>query len=255
MSDIAHKIAHKIERASDLAPDLAEALVQWSLAVADTKLHLGLQFSHWVTGTPALEAAVGAAAMTQDELGHARGLFTLLRTFPNAPAGLDAHNDLQARTVYYAPPLLQQRWEQWLDMIVANVLLDRALHIAIAATLNSAFAPLAGLAGKIVQEESFHRTYGDTWFTRLAGKDQRTHAALQASVDRLWALTTIWLGPPADAASGLLEKAGILRLSAGQVGERWRQQVTPLLAQNALTVPTVTPDWSTWNRRTRALEA
>jgi ring-1,2-phenylacetyl-CoA epoxidase subunit PaaC len=247
--------APKIERATDLSPVLAEALAQWSLAVADTKLHLGLQFSHWVTGTPALEAAVGSAAMTQDELGHARGLFTLLRTLPNAPVGLDAHNDLQARTVYYAPPLLQQRWEQWLDIIVANVLLDRALHITIAATVGSAFAPLAGLAGKIVQEESFHRTYGDTWFTRLASKDQRIRTELQSSVDRLWALTTIWLGPPSDAASDLLEKAGILRMSAAQIRTRWLEQVTPLLEQNALIVPTITPNWSTWNRSTRVLEA
>jgi ring-1,2-phenylacetyl-CoA epoxidase subunit PaaC len=242
----------KIERATDLTPALAEALEQWLLAVADTKLHLGLQFSHWVTGTPALEAAVGSAAITQDELGHARALFTLLRTFPNAPAGLDAHNDLQARTVYYAPPLLQQRWEQWFDVVAANVLLDRALQIIIEATLGSSFAPLAGLAGKIVQEENFHRTYGDTWFTRLAKEDDRVRAALQSSVDKLWEITTIWLGPPDDAHGTTLTQAGILRLSMAQVRERWLQQVIPLLEQNALAMPTVIPDWSRWDRRVRA---
>ncbi|TMD74161.1 MAG: hypothetical protein E6I97_15840 [Chloroflexi bacterium] len=41
-------------------------------SLADNKQAVGRRYAYWCNGAPALEAAVAAAAMTQDELGHAR---------------------------------------------------------------------------------------------------------------------------------------------------------------------------------------
>jgi len=52
--------------------------------LADNKQAVGRRYAYWCSGAPALEASVAAAAMTQDELGHARTLYPLLEDFTQA---------------------------------------------------------------------------------------------------------------------------------------------------------------------------
>src|SRR6266542_5179242 len=53
-------------------------------SLADNKQAIGRRYAYWSNGAPALEAAVAAAAMTQDELGHTRTLYPLLEDFVQA---------------------------------------------------------------------------------------------------------------------------------------------------------------------------
>ena len=54
-------------------------------SLADNKYLLGRRYAEWCTGAPKLESAVAAAAMAQDELGHARSFYPLLRGFGMTP--------------------------------------------------------------------------------------------------------------------------------------------------------------------------
>lgn len=235
------------QRVSDLDPAVAEALLQWGLCLADTKHMMGIRISEWINGTPALEAAVGAAGITQDELGHARSLFAELRQFPGAPPAIGAENDLEARDIYFNPRLLDKPWSSWLDVIGANVLLDRALSLVVAATQDSSYAPLRQRAGKILQEEQFHRVYGDSWLARLAAGDGKTRTKLQASLDRFWPTALAWFGPADDPGTKSLYEVGIVTETADTLRQRWLDTVTPLLQKHNLTVPPTELDWSRWD--------
>ncbi len=237
----------------ELPPELAEAILHWTLAIADTKHRLGIQFSHWVTGTPALEAAVGSAAITQDELGHARSLYGLLRHFPNAPEHLGAENDLEARTIFYNPSILMPKWDSWLKVIAINVLLDRALQVIIAAMKDASFRPLAGRVAKIVQEERFHRIFGDQWLARLAKREDEVAEELQQAINWAWQITLEWLGPDDEPTSTLLLENQVLADDIATIRQRWLDDVTPLLSRNHLTIPDVQPDWSHWDAQFRQI--
>jgi len=228
-----------------LPPEAVDALLRWTLSLADTKHRIGIQLSHWVTGTPALEAAVSAAAITQDELGHARALFSLLRTFPDAPEGMGAENDLQARQIYYSPNALEPRWESWLQVVAINVVLDRALHLAIDSFQESSYAPLASCAGKIMQEERFHRIFGDTWLTRL-GQKKATQAQLQTQINWAFGITDEWIGPNDDPVSAVLQEVAILRSSRAELRASWLGELDPLLAAAGLARPTCRTEWNMW---------
>lgn len=244
------QIAH-YQRVEELPVGSEDALLKWVLALADTKHKLGIQFSHWVTGTPALEGAVGSAAVTQDELGHARSLYGMLRDFPDAPEGIGAENDLEAREVYFAPRILNQRWETWFDVIAANVLLDRALNIAVSKAVDSTYAPLASRAVKIVQEERFHRVFGDTWLARLVKQNEALREPLQSSLNWVWVMTEQWLGPDNDPVVSVLVEHGMLTADHAAVRQEWLAQVTPLLSNNGFAIPEVNADWSKWDAQFR----
>lgn len=241
----------KYKHIEELPPDLASAILQWTLAIADTKQRIGLQFSHWVTGTPALEAAVGSAAMTQDELGHARSLYGLLRNFPHAPEHLGAENDLEARSLFYSPAALMPQWESWLKVVAINVLLDRALQEAIAAMKDGSFHPLASRVAKILQEERFHRIFGDQWLARLAARNDNVAKKLQSAINWAWQITLEWLGPDNDPIAAHLLTNHILNRDIATIRQRWLNDITPLLTQNNLTVPEIELDFERWEPQFR----
>lgn len=236
------------QRAEQMDVGLQTAVLHWILAVADTKHRIGMQNSHWVTGTPALEAAVGSAAITQDELGHARSLYALLRDYPGAPEGVGAENDLEARDVYYAPDELMPRWESWLQVVAINVVLDSALAAAIAQTQDSSFQPLAGRSAKILQEERFHRVFGQSWLERLA---QSNKAKLQQQLDWAWRITDAWLGPDDDAVTTRLVEEGVLGGNTAVIRQQWLNTLQPMLEAHALTHPEPITNWASWNAQFR----
>ena len=59
------------------------------------------------------------------------------------------------------------RWESWLQVIACNLLLDSGLSVALAQATDSAYQPLAGRIAKMLQEERFHRIFGESWLPRL----------------------------------------------------------------------------------------
>ena len=238
------------QSAEEVSPELATAVLSWVLSVADTKHRIGMQISHWVTGTPALEAAVGSAAITQDELGHARSLYGILRYFPGAPDAIGAENDLEARDVYYSPAALAPRWQSWLQVVAVNVVLDSALQVAIAQTKDSAFRPLAGRTAKILQEERFHRIFGASWVERIV-QDGKLTAQLQQAMDWAWHITDAWLGPADDPVTTQLVAAGVLRAETAVMRQQWLDLITPIFTNNGLTMPPLQPDWSGWNPQFR----
>jgi len=243
---------HRVE---DLPAEVAGAVLRWTLSLADTKHKLGIRVSEWVNGGPALEAAVGASAITQDELGHARSLFAFLKAFPDAPEGIGAENDLQARKLYYSPRQLDHSWDSWLDLIAANVLLDSALNFAVAAFSESSFSPLRSRCAKILQEERFHRIFGDSWLARMAAWDENKKAQMQDALDRHWPIALGWLVPDEDPVSDLLVREGILNLTPVQMRESWLGRVRPLLAENGLEPGPASAAWSGWHPQHRHLES
>ncbi len=240
----------RFQTAADLGPAANAALLQFGLALADTKHRLGLRLSEWAHSAPALEAAVAAAAMTQDELGHARSLFAMLRDLPGAPADLNPETDM-SRAKHYNPSFLDAAWQSWLDVIAVNVLLDSALNVVFEAARQSQFGPLGGRVGKILQEEHFHRIFGESWLAHLAAAGGATHGRLQAALDSVWPVAAAWFGPPNGAVMASLVEAGILSTSSTELRTAWLDRVTPLLHKHSLAVPAVQLDWSKWNAERR----
>src|SRR6185312_7992643 len=81
---------------------------------ADNKGALGRRYGEWAVSGPTVEAAVAAAAMAQDELGHARSTYPVLDKLghPREEDGLDTPDAL---------PMLRDELPDWASMIAANL--------------------------------------------------------------------------------------------------------------------------------------
>jgi phenylacetate-CoA oxygenase PaaI subunit len=150
-------------------------------ALADNKQMLGRRYAEWCTAAPTLESAVAAAAMAQDEIGHARSFYPLLEDV----AGKTPETDPETRTHHVHAAFLSHPFEGWTDFIAANFLFDTALTVLLDAARESSFGPLAQRARRIHEEEALHWLHGEGWVRRLATRGEGVRRALAASCDRV----------------------------------------------------------------------
>lgn len=197
--------------------------------LADNKYLLGHRFSEWTNRAPALEAAVAAAAMAQDELGHARSLYATLQMTPDTP---EAYLNEGNRAHAAGAPILEQPFQHWTEFVAAVGLFDRAMTLVFEAARNSSFDPLRQRAAKILQEEWFHWQYGQGWLRQLAS-EPRLRQATQRAVNRFWRATLDWFATIQDGATG----EGVLRESAEALRQNWVNETGASLRSCGLRMP------------------
>src|SRR5262249_47350309 len=165
------------------APAANDALASLIARIADTKYFLGKHFAEWCSGAPTLESAVAAAAMAQDELGHARALYPLLRAL-SPTAGPE--NEPETRTRFFNMAVLDRPFTDWADFVAANFLVDGAVTELFQAATNSSYEPLAGRSRKALQEEQMHAQHAEPWVRKMAQQGGAVRAALECALRRAW---------------------------------------------------------------------
>ena len=205
-------------------------------SLADNKQAIGRRYAFWCNGAPALEAAVAAAAMTQDELGHARTLYPLLADFAQGQDDL-SQLDPMTRTLHHHLAYLDHDFRGWSDFVATNFLLDTALTTFFEAAQNSSYEPLRQRSRKIVQEERVHFMHAEGWVRRLAKAGGAVRATLIASLQRLWDETLCWFGPQDDPIMLRLYNEGIIDARPDELRHRYLHKIMPILNELDIDVP------------------
>lgn len=195
--------------------------------LADNKYFLGRRYAEWCTAAPTLESAVAAAAMAQDEIGHARSFYPVLREV----AGESPENEAETRTRFTNVPLLAQPFQSWPDFVAANFVFDTAITVLLGSAGNSSFNPLAQRARRILEEEPLHWLHAEGWTRRLSTTGDAVREALDASLRRAGQESLGWL----EIATPDLRESAVLESGAGELQSRLRERVNPVLTACSLT--------------------
>jgi ring-1,2-phenylacetyl-CoA epoxidase subunit PaaC len=149
------------------------------LEIADDELILGWRNSEWTGIAPFLEEDVAFSSIAQNEIGHARALYTLAAGELGTTADELALD--RAPDEYRCAPLVELRRLEWGATIARHWLYETADELRIGALKESDDAELAGLAAKIDREEVYHRLHAEMWLERLLGSEQ-----LRTGLEQLW---------------------------------------------------------------------
>lgn len=244
------------QRAGAATP--TEAIYDLMARLADNKFVLGRRYAEWCSSAPTLESSVAAAAMAQDELGHARAIYPLLKTL-NPDAG--SETDPETRTAFTTLSCLREPFGGWEDFVAANVLIDNALTIVFEAGTDSSFEPLAGRSRKVLQEERMHAQHGDGWVRRMAREGGAARKSQHEALRRMWDEALCWFGPA--GADDPLTAAGVLDATPDELRARFLALVGPTLSAVKLDMPigragdrwelTEPLPWDRWNPDTYQL--
>jgi ring-1,2-phenylacetyl-CoA epoxidase subunit PaaC len=236
-------VAHELiaaAKAADLDEAVRGATRDLILVLADTKRLLGMRYADWILGAPELEAGIACASMAQDEWGHGRLLYALLKDFDD---DVDLLEHGREPHEYHSMQALDESPQSWPALVVINAFVDTALSVQLEALAESAYVPLRQRVGKLLEEERFHAAHGTAWFRRIA---RSTDAALRALEDAL--STTLppllaWFGAD-DGAGATLRAAGIVTAHGSELRARFLDRVAPLLelAGEARRITAIEPD-------------
>jgi 1,2-phenylacetyl-CoA epoxidase catalytic subunit len=205
-------------------------------SLADNKGALGRRYGEWAVSAPTIESAVAAAAMAQDELGHARSTYPVLAKLgvQREDEGLDAGHPLES---------IARELPDWASFIAANLVVDGILTTFVASARASTIEPLAQRARKILQEEGAHRVHAEAWLRRICRAGGPDRDLLLARIEEMWADAARW--PGADDHPGYHEAVAQGMVSEGP---RWvrgtvRNWLGALLEEQGCTVALEEPRW------------
>jgi phenylacetate-CoA oxygenase PaaI subunit len=234
-----------------LDPSLREPVFKLLSSLADNKYVLGRRYAEWCTGAPMLESAVAAAAMAQDELGHARSFYPLLRGFPNGKDVTQMEDKGWQQRSTSAMACLDQRFSTWSDFLAANLLVDTALTTLLSAAVASPYEPLRQRAAKIQQEEAGHWVHAAGWLRR----PHEPRAQLQTALAEVWDHAFTWFGQSDDPVLAPLVQAGLLSASPDALRRQLRARLEPVLDDANVGEPLFARSlpWPRWDPAARRL--
>jgi 1,2-phenylacetyl-CoA epoxidase catalytic subunit len=218
-------------------------------SLADNKAALGRRYAEWAVSAPTLESAVAAAAMAQDELGHARSTYPVLKALGAEPEEHGVEGGPRRLS------LLDAELPDWTAFIAANLLVDGVMATFVSACVDSTVVPMAQRARKILQEEGSHRVHAEAWARRLCRSGPAERDALVERLRETWEEAGRWPGPSDDPDVLAAVRDGALRHDAAFQRERVRVWLVGLLAAEGVAIELAEPtDWSRWDPDRRRCE-
>lgn len=210
-------------------------------SLADNKSALGRRYGEWAVSAPTIESAVAAAAMAQDELGHARSTYPVLAKLgvERSDDGLDAGHPML---------VIAHQLPDWASFIAANLVVDGILTTWVATARSSSIEPLAQRARKILQEEGAHKVHAEAWARRIARAGGGDLELLARRVEEMWASAARWPGPDSDPGYADAIAAGMVESGPAAIRGRVRDWLGPQVAGVSLDDPA---DWSDWDSQCR----
>ena len=234
-----------LTNATDAPAEAIACMTSLVGSLADNKAALGQRYAEWAVSAPTLESAVAAAAMAQDELGHARSTYPVLKA-------LGGEVDEDGFGGDHRLALLDGELPDWASFIAANVVIDGVLTTFVAACVGSSLTQMAQRANKILQEEGSHRIHAEAWTRRLCRSGGRERNQFIRRLEETWQHAARWLGPGDDAGFTAALESGMVHKDPVAQREQVRSWLTELLAADGATISLPEPeDWSRWDQDRR----
>ncbi len=219
-----------------LDPPSRDALRRLITTLADSKRLMGLRYSDWMLGAPSIEMGIAMSSMAQDEWGHARLLYSMLKELHVDPRTVEHERPAEA---YASVDALDVPFGNWPAVIAGMVVVDGALAVALESFGRGRFDPASTRIPKMLAEEEFHSALAVAWYRRLAGSAAEARALLRDATDAHLPVMLMWLGA-ADEAARSLVSAGVTDTGESQVAA-FRDVVRDVLTEAGVDVDAVEP--------------
>jgi 1,2-phenylacetyl-CoA epoxidase catalytic subunit len=146
------------------------------------------------------------SSMTQDEWGHARLLYAMLKPLGRSPKEVE-HD--RATAEYASIAALDEQAPDWAALVAMITLADRAIAVMLESFSSGGFELAQTRIPKMVAEEEFHSSLGAAWFKRLASTEGDARTLLTSAVDTMLPSLLAWVGAD-DAPMNDLVDAGLI---------------------------------------------
>jgi 1,2-phenylacetyl-CoA epoxidase catalytic subunit len=201
------------------------ALERLILTLADSKRMMGIRYSDWLLGAPSLETGISASSMAQDEWGHARLLYAMLKDLGKDPVPVEHDRDASE---YASIEALDEEMPDWAALVAAMVLADGAITAMLRSFADGNFSAAISRVPKMLAEEEFHSSLGAAWYRRLASTEGEARDLLSGATKAMLPALLAWVGAD-DAPMARVVSAGVIGPAEDRLAS-FRDDVRELLS-------------------------
>jgi ring-1,2-phenylacetyl-CoA epoxidase subunit PaaC len=221
------------------------ALVQYTLHLADNALILGQRNAEWCGHGPVLEQDIAITNISLDLIGQARNFYQYAAGLLNRhqPAGIDLAKEeytedklafLRSEREFKNCLLVELPRGDWSRTIVRQFLFSAYQFLFYTALRHCSNDQLAAIAEKALKEVTYHLRWSSEWVIRLGDGTTESHTRIQKALDELWPYTGELFTPAGYEKEMAVATTGV---DLSVIKNSWEQKVKAVFTEATLLLP------------------
>jgi ring-1,2-phenylacetyl-CoA epoxidase subunit PaaC len=214
-----------------------QALINYTLHLADDVLILGHRNSEWTGHGPILEQDIAISNIALDLIGQARNFYQYAARLMNG-SGVDVTEDtlayLRDGWDFKNSLLMEQSNGDWARSILKQFFFSAHQFYLYERLQHSKDAELAAISEKAYKEVVYHLRWSSEWVIRLGDGTAESHSRMEKALEDLWKFTgELFIPAPYEqqlAAEGIAPDLSLLQ-------PNWEEKVREIFAEASLTYP------------------
>jgi ring-1,2-phenylacetyl-CoA epoxidase subunit PaaC len=211
-----------------------QALLAYTLRLADNALILSQRMVEVVAAGPELEEELANANLALDFIGQARMLYTHAGHLEGRGRSEDDFAFMRDEHEFRNLLLLEQPNGHFGDALVRQYLFEAFYLHLLEALTQCSDQGLADIAARAVKEVKYHLQHCSKWLIRLGDGTELSHARVQTSLDEAWRYTGEMFEIDEVDEAMQREHAGP---DLTVIRALWQSEVAATVAEATLTLP------------------
>lgn len=205
------------------------ALIDYTLHLADNALILGHRNSEWCGHGPVLEQDIAITNISLDLIGQARNFYQYAALLKADGATEDTLAYLRDAHEFKNCLLVELPKGDWATTILRQFFFSNYQNLLYLQLQNSHDAQLAAIAVKALKEITYHLRWSSEWVIRLGDGTEESHQRILNAIDGLWPYTRELF-----EAAAYEKTAGV---DVSLLKNDWIKKVKEIFEEATLTIP------------------
>lgn len=211
-----------------------EALIAYTLRLADNALILSQRMIELVAAQPELEEELANANFALDFIGQSRMFYTHAGELEGQGRSEDDFAFMRDENEFRNLLLLEQPNGHFGDALVRQFLFETFYFHLLEALTNCSDKGLVEVAARAIKEVKYHCRHSSLWLVRLGDGTELSHERAQAALDDVWRYTgEMFAVDDIDAAV----QENFDGPDLGAIRELWMKDVAKTVSEATLTLP------------------
>lgn len=206
---------------------MEQALIDYTLHLADNSLILGQRNAEWCGHGPVLEQDIAITNISLDLIGQARNFYQYAATLIGSGATEDSLAYLRKEKEFKNCLLVEQPKGDWAQTILRQFFFSQYQYFLFQEMQTSKDKQLAAIAEKSLKEVTYHLRWSSEWVIRLGDGTDESHQRMIKAIDALWKYT----GEMFEAASYETH------IDLSTMKEQWIDEVKKVFDEATLQIP------------------
>jgi ring-1,2-phenylacetyl-CoA epoxidase subunit PaaC len=205
------------------------ALIDYTLHLADNALMLGQRNSEWCGHGPVLEQDIAITNISLDLIGQARSLYQYAAQLKADGSTEDSLAYLRTEREFKNCLLVEQPNGDWAQTMLRQFLFSSYQFYLYQYLQSSTDKTIAAIAEKSLKEVSYHLRWSSEWVIRLGDGTEESHKRMMAAIEELWRYTgELFIPAPYETESGI---------DLASLRTEWDKKVKAVMEEATLPVP------------------